>query len=279
LILHPRRPWAAALLWCAAVAVQAQPAAGPRIDTLTCEPNASVAHPPSRGTLRNNAWNAQAAGRWSSWKQCLRQRTLADGSVQWGWSWDWPNRDRLYAYPGITIGPSPWAAGPGTEAGFPRRVADIREMPVSYDLEIESAGKYNLAAEMWLIRAPRVPTPPDPSLIAAELMIWTDVSAGVPPDAKRKLGEVVIDGQAWVVYHAPDWGDGSGGSPHRWSLISYHARPAARAIRYDARKILADAVRRGLIGDDLYVANFELGNEIISGSGSTWLRHFSVELR
>lgn len=263
----------------AAPAQPAAPAAPPAADatvrTLTCEPHAT--HPASGGQLRNNTWNQQAAGT-KPWRQCLLQRTLADGSTQFGWSWDWPSQHALYAYPEITVGPSPWLDGPAQGDGFPRRIADLRRMTVRYDLEVQSGGLYNVAGEMWLTRAPRADGPADESLIVAELMIATDVSPGLPPDEKPSLGEVVIDGQRWQVNAQKGWGAPPGVTAHRWTFITYRALPSSLSIRYDARRILEDAVSRGLVDPNWYVANFELGNEIVSGSGSTWVRQFSVEL-
>ena len=144
-------------------------------------------------------------------------------------------------------------------------------MMVSYDLEVQSSGLYNVAGEMWLTRGPRADGPADESLIVAELMIATDVSPGLPPDEKPSLGEVVIDGQRWQVNAQRGWGAPPG-------VTTYRALPSSLSIRYDARRILEDAVSRGLVDPNWYVANFELGNEIVSGSGSTWVRQFSVEL-
>jgi Glycosyl hydrolase family 12 len=243
-------------------------------EAITCESNAT--HPGHGGLLRNNTWNQQAAGK-APWKQCLVQRQLADGKKQFGWSWAWPQKHSLYAYPEITVGSSPWLAGPAKADGFPRRVADLRRMTVRYDLDVQAQGLYNVAGEMWLTSAPPADGKADESLIVAELMITTGASPGMPPDPKPSLGEVVIDGQRWKIHAHKGWGAETV-TGHRWTFITYDAQPPMSLVRYDARRILDDAVRRGLVNPNWYVANFELGNEIISGTGTTWVRHFSVEL-
>ena len=148
---------------------------------------------------------------------------------------------------------------------------------MSYDVEIETSGDHNLAASIWLIRTPTVESPPDLSAIAVELMIWTESEpAGFVPGGTKRA-EIQIDGIDWEVWAAEDWGGSPGSSnPMRWTYIAYRAKTSTRVISYDARKFIADAITRGLATADLYIADVELGNEIISGSGKTWVRSFSV---
>ena len=258
-----------------AVARATPPSADPTAETLTCEADATFAT--AQGVLRNNAWNRQAAGT-KTWRQCLLRRTLADGTTQFGWSWSWPAKHALYAYPEITVGPSPWLQGPAQADGFPRRIADLKRMTVHYALEVVADGPYNVAGEMWLTRAPRGSGPGAESLIVGELMITTGQAPGLPPDEKPLLGEVVIDGQRWQVNAHQAWGAPPEVTGHRWTFITYRAVPPSPSVRYDARRILDDAVRRGLVDPEWYVANFELGNEIVGGSGTTWIREFSLAL-
>ena len=59
-------------------------------------------------------------------------------------------------------------------------------------------------------------------------------------------------------------------------MLTFH-KVSTKSIRYNAIK-MADAVSRGLVNSNNYIANVELGNEIMSGSGVTWINKFSVDL-
>jgi hypothetical protein len=109
-------------------------------------------------------------------------------------------------------------------------------------------------------------------------MILSDASKDIGAPTKNPKITVDIDGMTWAVQIKPGWGDGSGGSSNKWTLISYHAMKNTTSIRYDARKFLTDAMSRGLLDANDYIWGVELGNEIISGSGSTWIRRFQLHV-
>ena len=121
--------------------------------------------------------------------------------------------------------------------------------------------------------------PPDPSAIRNELMIWTEASEGLVSASDKPAGVVEIDGARWTVYVKPNWGDASGGSAVKWQLISYHAQTPTSTIRYDARKFFADAMARGLMEPGDTIEGVELGNELVSGSGSTWVKRFQLTVQ
>lgn len=256
----------------------AETAAPPDVLTLECADYASVSTP--LGRLSNNVWNKQAAGA-RPWRQCLQRRTGADGEPQYGWLWQWPSGGlptTVRAYPEIVVGTMPWTGGPGNDSRLPRRLADTRRLIVDYDVDTEATGRRNLAASIWLTRTPAVAVPAGLSAIATEIMVWTDAvpASFVPAGSKR--AEVVIDGAAWEVWAAENWGDSAGVHANRWTYVTYRAKAFRRAARYDAMKLIDDAVRRGFVSPDLYIADVELGNEIVSGSGRTWLKRFAVTI-
>lgn len=242
---------------------------------IDCAANASVNTP--LGRLHNNAWNQQAAGN-QRWRQCLLRQDTGEQRL-YGWSWQWPaDTKQVLAYPGLTVGAKPWEPGPGNDARFPRALAATQKLLLAYDLETTSTGDNNLAASMWLINTPTVANPPDEAAITTEVMVWTrtdgaDWSAGDTP-----VAEVSIDDQRWQVFAQRNWGDASGGSSHRWTLVSYLAMSASNRASIDLRKILADAQARGLVSGNDYIANVELGNEVANGTGTTWVKAFSVTI-
>ena len=240
--------------------------------TLGCDDGARHALP--TGHLVNNMWNHARAGP-GAWRQCLQSR-VRDGRTEFGWSWQWPERDALYAYPSLVVGRSPWLAVPSNDARFPRSIENTRRLLIDYEVESMHRGKRNLAVEFWVTDTASVAARPEPSKIKAELMIWTDASSGMVSATDKPEATVEIDGATWRVYVHRHWGDLSGGSTRRWTLISYHATRPSLSARYDARRFFQDAVDRGLLSPSDHIADLEFGNEIASGSGATWIRKFEL---
>ena len=228
----------------------------------------------AQGILLNNMWNKASAGP-GPWRQCLQSRQR-EGQTDFGWFWEWPTKDGLYAYPELLVGRSPWQPTPTNDARFPRKLGDTRTLQIDYEVESRTNGKKNLAVEFWLTNTPPAEGQQDIRSIKTELMIWSDASDDIGAPTKNPKITVDIDGMTWAVQIKPGWGDGSGGTGNKWTLISYHAMKNTSTIRYDARKFLADAAARGLIDPNDYIWGVELGNEIISGSGSTWIKKFQL---
>lgn len=244
----------------------------PGAQRITCDDHAT--HTLAVGALLNNTWNRASAGS-GPWQQCLLSRDGADGKPEFGWSWNWPTKDGLYAYPELIVGRSPWRPGRGNDARFPRRLADTRSLRIGYEVELQTSGKLNVATEFWITDAAADPATAGPESIRAELMIWTYASPGLV-SSDGPVATVVIDGATWHVHHKAGWGDASGGSAHRWTLISYLAARPTLKTRFDAARFFDDAVARGWLHPQQAVAGVEFGNEIVSGAGSIWVKTFDL---
>ncbi len=240
---------------------------------LICGDNAQVDS--DIGRLTNNVWNKQAIGD-APYKQCIVARESANGK-EYGWAWSWPmDSNTVVAYPETVIGWKPWAGGVSTDKRLPIRIDAIETLRLSYDIETDSNATHNLATSIWLTRSGKTGLFPRPDDISTELMIWTD-DTGFSPGGEY-VGDVTIDDLGFEIWWGKDWGDNSGTVSNRWSYIAYRAKTRTRSTTLDIKKILQDAVNRGMISAEHYVPSIEVGNEVINGTGETWIRSLTLEV-
>lgn len=245
----------------------------PVSETLGCDDYQSITV--ESGILYNNVWNKHA-DKGGKGVQCLESREV-DGVIQYGWSWSWPSGQRVvYAYPQIKAGYSPWAPAPGFDDRFPAKISSLQTLALAFDVETVANGNHNVAASMWLTTEPVNEGEPNPSVIAAEVMIWTYSTKGHFNPAGKKFADMKIAENTWEVWVDKEWKDVSGINTNRWAYITYRSVRHSMSENIDLLALLAYAVEKGLITADLYVADVELGNEVMSGSGITWIRSFGV---
>ncbi len=228
-----------------------------------------------QGVFTNNVWNKHAAKN-DAWSQCLEQRSI-NGDVQFGWSWSWPfGRRVIYSQPQIKIGSSPWAPEPKFDNSFPLSISDLKKLDITHSIEVNSNGDHNTVTTMWLTRSPYKGSEPDPSVIAAEIMIWTFATDGHFSPSGRKRGELTIEDTIWEVWYQKEWRDHSGINNNKWVSVSFRAKISSMQARIPGLELLNYAIQENLIAKNLFIADVELGNEIMSGSGIAWLKDFSV---
>lgn len=226
------------------------------------------------GIVSNNAWNSRVAAGSSS-RQCVQSRRV-DGHDEYGWAWQWPPAgDALLSFPQVVRGWRPWQGGTSSQADLPLRISSVGKLRLAYDVETHATGKYNLATTLWITRSGTVGPEPDPHDISTDLMIWTDGFAFDPFGSKTD--QVSIDGIEYEIWRAAGLGDASGKGP-RWDYVAYRATAPRSAVSLDLRKILEHAVTAGFVSAEHYVSNVEVGNEIMSGAGETWIRQLTLEV-
>lgn len=232
-----------------------------------CAAGASLVSGPYK--YDNNQWGrAKAKG---PFEQCLLERSAGQGR-ELGWTWFWPGADpSVFAYPEIIFGLKPWGGGT-SDPRFPMRVADVEHLLVHYEVETEATGSYNLAPELWLIDSGEPSG--NPRTITTEIMFWMEHTGSASP-----AGSVVdrptyggIEYALWRKENMGDRGDGSG-----WLYYALVSPMTQRKGSIPVHVILADMVKAGRINPEHYVAGVEFGNEIIGGSGTTWVKRFEVE--
>jgi hypothetical protein len=242
----------------------------------TCEGYGSRNTP--YGDLQNNIWNAHSAADFN-WTQCLAMRTL-DANTQYGWYWQWPeDGDKVYAQPQITLGNSPWLKHNQIKKGFPISVNQLEKLDIDYSLEILTDGELNLATTLWLTHTDTIQLEVDKSTIAAEVMVWTYATDDFYSNpAGEYVGEFEKDDIEWEVWLDQNWHDTSGKNDNSWVYLAFRSTKPLMKIKFDAAELLRYAIEQKHIKSNLYIADIQLGTEIMSGTGQVWLDHYTVDL-
>jgi hypothetical protein len=247
---------------------RAEPAAAA---DLGCGDNYTVST--SVGRLSNNVWNKQAAGTFA-YRQCIRARG-PESARQYGWSWHAPDEGNTFiAFPETVFGWKPWDGGVSNHAKLPVRIDAIGAATWKYEVETKATGKHSLATSMWITRTGKAAAEPNPLDITTDFSIWTD-GFGFPPFGTQ-VDQTTIDGVEFEIWSAPNQGDPKG--PH-WNYLAYRSKVKQLAASLDIRTFLDDAIARGLVSSSDHLSSIELGNEVLSGSGETWIKHVSLEVR
>jgi hypothetical protein len=238
--------------------------------TADCRPGATAISGPFRFT--NDQWGSNKAK--SRFEQCLLRRQGAAGNEH-GWSWDWPGFDEtVFAYPSITFGWKPWTGGTATDPRFPLRVSDVKRLELSYAVETEAQGVYNLAPEIWFTKTKPAPgAAADPGSITREVMLWMDYAGGATP-AGSVVGQPVIGGVTYELWKEDNIGKQANGVG--WTLLTFKSPAVARKATLPLHEILQHLVKTSLLPPDEFVASVELGNEVMGGRGITWIKHLEL---
>jgi hypothetical protein len=216
---------------------------------------------------QNNTWGK---GNLSGWSQCIGLAMEADGTLAGRWTWDWLNSgSNVKAYPEIIFGQKPGSAT--TTKALPIKLSDIGFLTVSYDVSSNNSGSGNVAFDIWLTDTPNpiiFGTPP----ITHEIMVWLDQQGGLGPSGNFKE-RVNINGSTYAVFVAPKWGEG-------WEYVAFFS-PESRlgAGTLDLGSLLAYMQETNLATGAEYLASIEFGNEIVTGSGETIVKSYSVSLK
>lgn len=245
-------------------------------EDISCEPWHRVELPGSDAVLINNTWNEQWA-QGKPWTQCLLRRTH-NGVVQYGWRWSWPpfRPYSSYAAPEALFGWKAWDGGPSTTSLLPEKIDALQSLKVDFAVNLSAQGHYNLNTTLWLFhRKPVATWFREPDIISGQLMVWF---AHEPREfgGLESAGKVTLDGVTFDVWYQRDHGDESGGSGQKWTMIVYVNRENSLRQDFDLKRVLDDAVSKGLVDPGHVVGGVELISEVSGGSGELWLERFQV---
>ncbi len=246
----------------------------PDTEELNCDAWAEVPH--QGAVYFNNVWNVQAVGDFP-WTQCI-VRDPAD-SERLGFQWKWPGSGtNIFAQPQAKIGMSPWDPVPRLDDRFPIGIRSIEAMRVTTEVEVDGPSQYNIVTTLWLTKSPAIISEPKPDSIVAEVMIWTYATADHLSPAGTKIGSVVHDGAAWDIWLDESWHDVSGKNDNRWIYVAFVAQDPRFSAEFDPVALLRSEPLKALNFDDAYIADIELGAEVMRGEALLWIDQFEVSI-
>lgn len=228
----------------------------------------------SEGRYRyeNNVWGSNKAQ--GKFQQCLLTRER-DGKKEIGWTWNWPGLDpSVFAYPEVIVGWKPWSGGASTDPRFPIRVSEVKTLALEYEVETNVTGSYNLAPEIWLTEAGASPAA-NPKSITTEVMFWMDYTEGARP-AGSVIDHVELNGVSYELWREASIGADANGKG--WQLLSFKSPERQLKGRIDIAALLRHLTTSKLASTSDYVASVEFGNEVMGGTGTTWIKHFDVKI-
>lgn len=255
----------------------------PEHQVISCEDYA--AESTNLGLMVNNVWNKHAAASVpeGNARQCIIKQTR-DEVIVYGWLWDWPRSPRaVFAQPQIKLGASPWDPSMSFGNDFPIRVAEVRSAELSHGLSVISNGNYNVATTMWLTDRPidshsELTLDQRKQAIVAELMIWTYYTADQFKPGGKKLHTAIIGGHEWEYWYKEQWSDVSKRNENNWRYITFRLTEPSLEVDVDLAKLLEFARQREAIDEQWFIADLELGTEVMGGQGFASLEHFEFSL-
>jgi hypothetical protein len=222
-----------------------------------------------RYKVLSNPWNKGAtSGRY-------RQKIFVKedrGQPVFGWVWKWRNSTGVATYPEVLVGHSPWQGEVAPNSGFPFQIG-TKQLVVDYDLTTSASGAYNLAFEFWTVSA----LPVSKDRVTSEVMIW--VAGEQLGAAGNVVGKVTLSGNTFTIFQNKSHGDASGSHSNKWSIVSLLLEGTLFKARLDVGEIIDYLVKNGFLNPSDYVADFELGNEVMRGAGMTVVRKFDVQVK
>lgn len=219
----------------------------------------------------NDQWGADKAD--GVYEQCLLTRQTTEGQ-QIGWTWSWPGFDpTVFAYPSATFGWKPWAGGTPTDARFPMRLGGLVTLDLSYEVETEADGAYNLGAEIWLTSEAPASTTANPSIITHEVMFWFEHEDSQSP-AGAIVDEPTLAGAHYELWKQANIGADANGQG--WTILSFKASVGRRKGQLPIHSFVEYLIDKGELSADEYLASVEFGNELSGGSGTTWVKQLEI---
>jgi hypothetical protein len=216
--------------------------------------------------VENNVWNRQAAI--GPYAQSIFLKDI-DGQKVFGWRWKGKSNGHVLAYPEVIYGPKPWSPASTRKSEFPF-VAGDKNIKIDFDVAIKASGIYNMAFSIWTVNS----LPPRKESINGEIMIWNH-NHGMAPHGRHE-GTIDVGGIKYDLYVREGHGDDSGANSNKWTYMSFIAQKSLFSGSLTVKPFVDFLLSKKLLTKKDYLANLELGNEVIEGEGVVEIRKFSV---
>ena len=151
-------------------------------------------------------------------------------------------------------------------------IIDGNRITADYNIRLQATGVYNLAFSMWGLSN----LPPSPANIHCEVMIWIANSELKPAGTRR--GTIEVQGTRYGVYINEHQRDKSGLLNRDWIYVAYVAHRPVLNGPLDVNAFIEDLRQRKILTPDLWLTDFELGNEVSQGTGITEIQDFVLHL-
>lgn len=218
--------------------------------------------------VENNVWGKGAL---TDWSQCVGATNSTRRGLAARWTWDWKSQDnQVKAFPEVVFGHKPGTARSTTPL-LPRKLGEMRRVVMDYDISTQRSGTGNLSVDIWLTDTPNPTTFAVPP-ITHEVMIWLE-TFGPMYAGGEQIDTVSIHGIPYRVYVGEKFGLG-------WRYIAFKPEntPMQPVAQLDLMPYLLYLQTKGLVTPESHVANINLGNEIISGAGTTQVNHLAIDV-
>jgi hypothetical protein len=160
----------------------------------------------------------------------------------------------------VIFGKKPWDSS-STNAALPIKIQNLDEFYVVYDLDMVATGSYNLAFEFWVT----TDSLSSETGITTEIMIWMDNNLIVP--AGNIIGTVTFDGFDYYLYQA-NWDS--------WTYFAFISAVPQYSGVLGVHHFVDHLVSQDMLDPDEYFADFELGNEVVYGTGQTDIQQYEI---
>ena len=132
---------------------------------------------------------------------------------------------------------------------------------MAYDLNMVATGSYNLAFEFWVT----IDSMSSETGITTEVMIWMDNNLIGP--AGNIIGTVTFDGFDYYLYQA-NWDS--------WTYFAFISAVPQYSGVLGVHHFVNHLLNQDMLDPNEYFADFELGNEVVYGTGQTDIQQYEI---
>ena len=213
--------------------------------------------------IENNVWNKEGV---DHYQQCVYLEANNE-VIDAGWAWNWPGlRLNVVAYPSLVYGKKPWFTASTTHL-LPQKISELNCLTADFSVDQTGKTNGNLAFDLWLTNDKTA----NPESITRELMIWLTRNGAMV--AGKRVDTFISDGYEIELWRKDGHDPTEGLS---WTLLTFVHQTDRTEGPINLIDYLDFLVENNYISDQEYLADVELGNELINGYGKTLIHDFKV---